>query len=136
MPSRSRSVPQCLEYDRVDLLDDERFASAGAIRRNRAEVIALLDGILAERTLDEWVVAFEREGVWWAPAQTPAEVVDDPQLIANDGFVELDGGGPGRSMRSVNGPITFSGVAAPSGSRVPALGEHNDEVLNEIAGGS
>ena len=47
------------------------------------------------RTLDEWAEAFEREGVWWAPAQTPAEVVDDPQLIANDGFVELDGGGPG-----------------------------------------
>ncbi len=45
--------------------------------------------------LDEWAERFEREGVWWAPAQTPAEVVDDPQLIANDGFVEVDGGGRG-----------------------------------------
>jgi crotonobetainyl-CoA:carnitine CoA-transferase CaiB-like acyl-CoA transferase len=39
--------------------------------------------------------------------QTPAEVVADPQLLANDGFVEVEGG----AVRSVNGPITFSGVA-------------------------
>ncbi len=38
---------------RPDLLDDERFASAGAIRRNRVEVIALLDELIGERTLAE-----------------------------------------------------------------------------------
>lgn len=133
----ARHLPAvCRALDRVDLLEDERFASAGAVRRNRVEVIALLDEIIAQRTFDEWVEAFEREGVWWAPAQTPAEVVEDPQLIANDGFVELDGGAPGRTMRSVNGPITFSGVAPPSGARVPALGEHNHEVLKGLAEGS
>ena len=82
----------CRALGRPDLLDDERFASASAIRRNRTEVIAILDELIAERPLDEWAERFEREGVWWAPAQTPAEVVVDPQLIANDGFVEIDGG--------------------------------------------
>ena len=131
-----RHLPSvCRALDRADLLGDERFASAGTIRRNRGEIIALFDAIIAERTLDEWAEAFEREGVWWAPAQTPAEVVEDPQLIANDGFVELDCGGPGHTMRSVNGPISFSGVAPPSGARVPSLGEHNDEVLDELAEG-
>src|SRR3954462_13610078 len=33
-----------------------------------------------------------------------SQVVDDPQLITNDGFVEVKGTG----IRSVNGPITFS----------------------------
>ncbi len=121
----------CRALDRPDLLDDERFASAAAIRRNRTEIIALLDDLLAERTLDEWIVAFEREGVWWAPAQTPAEVVVDPQLLANDGLVELDGGAA--PMRAVNGPITFSGVAPPNGARVPGLGEHNADVLDPLA---
>ena len=36
-----------------------------------------------------------REGVWWAPAQTPAEVLEDPQLLANDGS--------SRSRRSAEG---------------------------------
>ena len=76
-------------------------------------MIALLDEIIATRPLDEWAERFEAEGVWWAPAQTPAEVVDDPQLVANDGFVDVDGGGG--SLRSVNGPVTFADVARPDG---------------------
>ena len=61
--------------------------------------------------LADWAERFDEEGVWWAPAQTPAEVVVDPQLLANDGIVEIDGGGTGSVQRSVNGPVSFSGVA-------------------------
>jgi crotonobetainyl-CoA:carnitine CoA-transferase CaiB-like acyl-CoA transferase len=123
----------CRALGRPDLLDDERFASASAIRRNRVEVIAILDELIAERPLAEWAERFEREGVWWAPAQSPAEVVVDPQLIANDGFVDLDGGADGATMRSVNGPVSFSDVAPADGVGVPALGQHTDEILAELA---
>ena len=74
------------------------------------EIIALLDEIIAERPLAEWAERFDAEGVWWAPAQTPAEVVEDPQLLANDGLVEIDGGAAGSVQRSVNGPVSFSDV--------------------------
>ena len=114
---------------RPELLDDERFASASAIRRNRQEVIALLDEIISGRTLDEWAERFDAEGVWWAPAQTPAEVVEDPQLLVNGGLVDIEGG-----LRSVNGPVNMGGVAPPDGAHVPRLGEHTDEVLAELAG--
>jgi crotonobetainyl-CoA:carnitine CoA-transferase CaiB-like acyl-CoA transferase len=124
-----RHIPTvCRALDRSDLLDDPRFASARAIRQHRSEVIAVLDEIIAQHPLDHWAERFEAEGVWWAPVSGPAEVVDDPQLIANDGFVGLGAGG----VRSVNGPVTFSGVPAPDGVHVPALGEHTDEVLAEL----
>ena len=126
----------CRALGRPDLLDDPRFADASAIRRNRTEVIAILDEIIAERPLAEWAERFEREGVWWAPAQTPAEVVDDPQLLANDGFVELDGGSSGATQRSVNGPVSFSDVAGQRMAPVPHLGQHTDEVLAELADGA
>ena len=122
----ARHLPAvCRALGRPDLLDDERFQSASAIRKHRTEVIAILDEIVATRTFDEWAEAFDREGVWWAPAQTPAQVVADPQLIDNDGFVDLDGG----TLRSVNGPITFSGVGERGDVNVPALGQHTEEVL-------
>jgi crotonobetainyl-CoA:carnitine CoA-transferase CaiB-like acyl-CoA transferase len=127
----ARHIPAvCRALGRPDLLDDPRFADAKAIRRHRTEVIAVLDEIVAERPLAEWAGRFEAEGVWWAPAQTPADVVHDPQLVANDGFVELEGG----ALRSVNGPVTFSGLPAVQGAHVPTLGEHTDEVLAELAG--
>ncbi len=70
--------------------------------------------------------------MWWAPAQTPAEVVEDPQLVANDGFVEIDGGAVG-GQRSVNGPVTFSGTTRGRVASVPGLGQHTEEVLRELA---
>ena len=104
----------CRALGRPDLADDPRVADAGAIRRHRTEIIALLDEIIGELPLAEWAARFDREGVWWAPAQTPAEVVDDPQLAANDGFVEIDGGAAG-GQRSVNGPVTFPGTTRWAG---------------------
>lgn len=101
----------CRALGRPDLAGDPRFADASSIRRNRTEIIAVLDEIIAGRPLSEWAERFEREGVWWAPAQTPAEVVADPQLLANDGLVDIDGGVSGTTQRSVNGPVSFSGVA-------------------------
>jgi crotonobetainyl-CoA:carnitine CoA-transferase CaiB-like acyl-CoA transferase len=116
---------------RPGLVDDERFSSASAIRRNRTEFIALLDRVFAGRPLADWAERFDREGVWWALAQTPAEVVEDPQLLANDGFVEVEGG----AVRSVNGPVTFSGLARRDAVRVPGLGEDGDEILAELETG-
>jgi crotonobetainyl-CoA:carnitine CoA-transferase CaiB-like acyl-CoA transferase len=113
--------------DRTDLLDDPRFADAATLRSNRVEVIAILDAIVAERSFDEWIERFDAEGVWWAPAQTPAEVVHDPQLLENDGLVEVDGG----ALRTVNSPFQFSDVR-PRPGWVPHLGQHTDEVRAEM----
>ncbi len=122
----------CRALGRPELLDDERFSSASAIRKHRVEVIALLDEIIAERPLSQWRERFDREGVWWAPVHSPAEVVVDPQLLANDGIVEIEGG----AMRSVNGPVSFSGVVANPASAIPKLGGDTAEVLEELSGGS
>ena len=122
----------CRALGRPDLLDDERFATASALRRHRTEVIAILDGIIAERPLAEWAERFDAEGVWWARAQTPAEVVEDRQLVDNDGFVTVGGG----ALRSVNGPVSFSDVVAEPDRGVPRLGEHTAEVLKDLADGA
>jgi crotonobetainyl-CoA:carnitine CoA-transferase CaiB-like acyl-CoA transferase len=116
---------------REDLYDDPRFASAASLRKHRSEVIAVLDEIVAGRTLAEWVSRFDHEGVWWAPAQGPADVLEDPQLAATDGFLELDEG-DGVIRRSVNGPVSFSDVAAQRAAPAPRLGQHTDEVLAEL----
>jgi crotonobetainyl-CoA:carnitine CoA-transferase CaiB-like acyl-CoA transferase len=57
----------------------------------------------------------------------------DEQLVANCGFVEIDGGASGVVQRSVNGPVTFSDVAGGRAAPVPGLGQHTEEVLRELA---
>jgi crotonobetainyl-CoA:carnitine CoA-transferase CaiB-like acyl-CoA transferase len=121
----------CRALGREDLLADPRFADARAIRKNRVEVIAILDEIVATEPLDVWAERFDRAGVWWAPAQGPAAVLEDPQLLANDGIVEL-GDDAGPRQRSINGPVSFSDVRVRPSAPAPHLGEHTDAVLAEL----
>jgi crotonobetainyl-CoA:carnitine CoA-transferase CaiB-like acyl-CoA transferase len=121
----------CRALGRPDLAEDPRFADARAIRRYRTEIIALFDEIIGTLPLADWAARFDQEGVWWAPAQTPAEVVGDPQLRANGGFVEIDGGASG-AQTSVNGPVSFSDAPRSRMAPVPGLGQHTDEVLAEL----
>jgi crotonobetainyl-CoA:carnitine CoA-transferase CaiB-like acyl-CoA transferase len=118
---------------REDLHDDPRFANAAELRKHRTEVIATLDAIIAQRPLAEWAERFDDEGVWWAPAQGPADVLEDPQLAATDGFLELHDEADGTVRRSVNGPVSFSDVPVQPAAPAPRLGEHTDEVLKELA---
>ncbi|MCZ6464732.1 MAG: CoA transferase [Proteobacteria bacterium] len=111
----------CKGLDREDLLDDERFASAPARRENARELMTILDARFAERPLDEWLARFDEVDLWWAPVQTPAEVVEDPQALAAGAFTEMPAadGGPGRKV--VASPVRFEKVDTNPKAGPPGL---------------
>lgn len=115
--------------ERPDLLDDERFATARERARHASALVAELDAAFATATRDEWAARFAEHDVWWAPVQTPAEVVADPQAVAAGAFVDVPDGAGG-TTRHVAGPVGFGTPLAPG--PVPALGQHTDEVLREL----
>ena len=83
------------------------------------------------RTRDEWAAAFDAHDVWWAPVNTIADAIEDPQAIAAGAFVDMpvvDGEDPYRAVAS---PVDFDGHGHPAG-HVPAVGEHTAEVLAEL----
>lgn len=116
---------------RPEWADDERFDSARARRHNGGALIALLDDCFATRTRDEWTAIFDEHDVWWAPVNTPEEVVTDPQAVAAGAFVDVPGGPWSDAHRAPASPVEFDGQ--PLHPRpVPALGEHTAEVLAEL----
>jgi crotonobetainyl-CoA:carnitine CoA-transferase CaiB-like acyl-CoA transferase len=117
---------------REDLGTDERFATGRARRGHVRELIAAFDAEFARRPLLEWAERFDAEGVWWAPVQTLAEVVADPQAEAVGAFVEQPGMGGAPPLRTVATPVSFWGVDDKPRSGAPALGEHTAEVLTEL----
>lgn len=125
----------CEAIERLDLLIDERFASALSRRQNRRELITILDSVFEQRSRDEWAKGFDREGVWWVPVQTPAEAVRDPQALANGAVCEVDGGASGEDFRAIASPVAFrdAGTVTPPPrlGPVPALGADTLEVLRE-----
>jgi len=61
----------------------------------------------------------------------PEEVVNDPQLRANDIVVPLEGAGD-KLTSTISSPIQVHGVAKIPARRAPALGEHTEEILGEL----
>ncbi|HZR11767.1 MAG TPA: CoA transferase [Acidimicrobiia bacterium] len=120
----------CAHLDRPDLVDDPRFKDAAARYENRRECIQLLREIFRTRTYAEWCERFrDLEGVW-APLQTPLEVHDDPQAIAN-GYLERITTASGAEFALPANPVQFDETPA-SVRGAPEHGEHTDEVLLEL----
>jgi crotonobetainyl-CoA:carnitine CoA-transferase CaiB-like acyl-CoA transferase len=56
----------------------------------------------------------------------------DPQAEAVGAFVEQPGMGDAPPLRTVATPVSFWGVDDKPRTGAPALGEHTDEVLDEL----
>jgi crotonobetainyl-CoA:carnitine CoA-transferase CaiB-like acyl-CoA transferase len=120
----------CQHLDRPDLLDDPRFKDGAARYEHRRECIEVLRGVFRTRTYDEWRERLQTlEGVW-APLQTPLEVHDDPQAVAN-GYLEPITTSTGAEFRLPANPVQFD-ETPPEVRGAPEHGEHTDEVLLEL----
>jgi crotonobetainyl-CoA:carnitine CoA-transferase CaiB-like acyl-CoA transferase len=120
------------------LLEHIRFNSTMDYESARSEPA---DGVLAGR-LAEWfavhvcdraLVELRAAGISVVPVNRVKDLFDDPQLVANDLFADLDH--PGR------GPVTQTGIlikfaATPGRLQRPApgLGQHSEAILDELLG--
>jgi crotonobetainyl-CoA:carnitine CoA-transferase CaiB-like acyl-CoA transferase len=117
--------------DRPELLDDERFGDSKLRRKNSAALIAEFDEAFKSQPMSYWKERFAAHDVWYAPAQTMPEVLEDPQMHAAGAFVQV-ANREGEPYRSVNGPITFRGNQLTTTKPSPAVGEHTEEVLKVV----
>lgn len=114
-----------------ELAEHESFATREARAQNRDVCDMLLGNWLAERTRDEALKILRAAGLPAARVQTFPEVVADPHVIAREMMqptAQHDGG-----VVDIVGPsIKFSRTPTRIRTPAPALGEHNDEILEEV----
>ena len=112
-------------------LTDERFARPGNRAANATELITMLDGIFAARTLDEWSEVFEGEpDFFWAPINTPDDLLADPAFHSSGALVDVPDDVATTTM--VATPVDFHGTPWAARSTAPELGQHTREVLAEL----
>jgi crotonobetainyl-CoA:carnitine CoA-transferase CaiB-like acyl-CoA transferase len=108
-----------------ELAADERFRINGSRVVHRATLIPILQEILAGRPTGFWRGKLDAVGVPNGPIQTVDQVVDDSQTRA----LEIIQTSPDGVLKLVGMPLSFDGVRPAFERRAPALGEHNDEIL-------
>lgn len=114
--------------ERPELAEDPRFVDARARKHHAPELVAELDAAFGSRTMAHWAGRFDTHDVWWAPAHTAADVLEDPQVAAAGGFVDI-ANPDGQDIRAVNSPVTFRGAELGRTGPVPLVGQHTVEVL-------
>ena len=124
-------APLARAVGRPEWLDDERYATPRARRHNAAELVTELDEIFAAKPLDEWAEAFAAEPeLFWAPIQSPDDLLADPQFAAAGGLVDVPDGASTSTM--VATPVDFSGTVWTPTGMAPRLGEHSEEILRSL----
>jgi crotonobetainyl-CoA:carnitine CoA-transferase CaiB-like acyl-CoA transferase len=122
-------VCQALELE--PLIDDARFNTIEARSKNSKELVALLDEKFATKPRNEWLGLLNQAGCICTPVQTPKEVSDDSQALANDYFVYMDHPEHGKT-KVVGFPWDFSETPASCRLPAPELGQHTQEILGEL----
>lgn len=123
----------CSEIDRVDLIDDPRFAEASARSRNHAELEPILDEAFRRRSTAEWLARLQRYDIPCGPLNTIPEVARLEQLRGREMFVPT----PHRTIGSlplVNTPVRLSRTPGGIRGTSPDMGQDTRAVLADRLG--
>jgi len=119
-------------FDLPGLENDPRFQDGKSRRDNAVEITAMFDAAFAKFTKDEMAARLTAEEIAWAPAQTLADVAEDPQVHAAGGIVQTPGKDGQGSFASPAAPARFHGVDDGPKGPGPKLGEHTRQVLETL----
>src|SRR3979490_3096654 len=128
-PDRLAAVAQAIGPP--PFLTDPRFSDPAKLMANMPQLTAILDEVFCAEPMEHWHTVFNCVHVTFGAVRWPQEVINDPQLRANDIVVLLDGAG-GKLTSTISSPLQVHGVAKVPAKRAPKIGEHNDEVLRQL----
>lgn len=113
---------------------DPRFDGAMNRAVNCEELIAVMDKIFITRTVAEWMKTLREAGdIICCPVQTLSDLVDDPQVLANDYIIDANHEALG-PVKVPGIPIQFSETPGAVTCEAPELGQNTEEVLVGIGG--
>ena len=122
----------CKNMGMERLADDPRFSTRAKRLENREGLDRILEEVFLTKTTDEWLDLFVKLEVPSGPINTVDKAMADPQVTSRNMVVEIDSPHVGRT-KDVGSPVKVSGAEARY-IHPPSLGEHTDEILENLLG--
>ncbi|KAJ5389070.1 CoA-transferase family III domain-containing protein [Penicillium cataractarum] len=123
----------CDRLGNADLAQDPRFVNNKLRIEHRKDLKRILDEEFASNTTAYWEDKFEGSGLPYGPINNMEKVFSHPQAIARNMIetVEQDSAVSGK-IQVLGMPVKFSESKTSIRRAPPALGEHTDNVLQEL----
>lgn len=109
---------------------DPRFATSQDRERNWKELMDLAEAWTQERSADACEEAMLKGGVPCARYRSVRDILDDPRAAAQGRYATVEDGA-GKYLVP-NLPYSFRNSRAGVGGHVPSLGEHSQQILEEL----
>jgi crotonobetainyl-CoA:carnitine CoA-transferase CaiB-like acyl-CoA transferase len=120
----------CKAIEREDLLTEFPLMT-WIDEQVRFKLVAILGQHFATRTRAEWIERLLQYDTIHAPVQTPTEVRDDPQVIANKYLVDYVHPQHG-AFKVVCSPVQFNGEPTDVRNVAPDVGQDTEAILLEL----
>jgi crotonobetainyl-CoA:carnitine CoA-transferase CaiB-like acyl-CoA transferase len=124
----------CQSMGRPDLAVDARFATVEKRAESNAELVALLDDLLGERSAQEWMDRWQPLGIVASPIQNLKDVSADPQAWANDYLLKIHCAEVDREVEIRGLPINLSKTPGSVETLGPELGQDTELILMDTLG--
>jgi formyl-CoA transferase len=122
----------CDAVGRPDLANDPEFATQSLRAAHQERLRIELEKNFATLSAQECLAVMRERGVPCAPINTYSEALADPQ-VEHYGWVKPMALPGGASTRSFSMPVRFNRQTPAIRRGPPGLGEHNEELLRELA---
>lgn len=123
----------CQVINRPDLLGDERFKDNPSRTRNHDQLEPILKEITQTKKTAEWVALMDKSDIPCGPVNSIDQVVNDPHTAAREMITEVEHSKAGR-LKVINSPLKLSRTPVKIERACPELGEHTEEVLQNLLG--
>ena len=121
----------CQGVHREDLQNDPEYAVNSDRVRNRAKLVPMLQEYFLTRPVADWVEDLQEANVPCGPINDLADVFADPQVLARNMYLEIPHPTLG-AIKQTGLPIKFSLTPGGLDRHPPLLGEHNQEILEDL----
>jgi crotonobetainyl-CoA:carnitine CoA-transferase CaiB-like acyl-CoA transferase len=131
-PSEIFWKPFCRSIGRADLIEDPRFATAGARIAHVTELADELQGTFSGKPASEWMAMMTRDQIPAAMVNTIAEALAEPVVALRRMLETVVDPATDSTVRFLGNAFKFAG-AKPL-TYPPRVGEHTAEVLRDVCG--
>src|SRR5277367_1732509 len=122
----------CAFLGAPELEKDPRFVTNAERVKHNDLLVALLQARLETKPTAHWLRQLQDAGIPAAPVLTHDQVFTHPQTVAREMVVAVDHAKAGRG-RTLGVAVKLSDTPGSVRRAAPALGQHTDEVLAELA---
>jgi len=123
----------CAVAGSPELASDPKYVTIAQRNAHRDELIPKLAAVLRQWPSAEWIAKLEPANVPCGPINTIDKVFADPQVQARGMRVDLPHPRAG-TLPSIANPVRFTTAPIEYTHAPPVLGQHTDEVLEELLG--